>query len=69
MQIGDKVCYIPFDGCNKEKYQNGIIKSFNSYTLDPFIVYNCNNDWDNYKDYTAALTPITRVKLGWIEID
>ena len=31
-----------------------------------FVVYNCDNDWKNYKDYTATLYPICEIKNGWI---
>ena len=30
-----------------------------------FVVYNCNGDWDNFKNYTSTLTSLTDLKLGW----
>lgn len=35
-------------------YERGRIKSWNMETV--FVVYNCNNDWDNFQNYTASGT-------------
>ena len=32
----------------------GCIKSWNNKWI--FVVYNCDDDWDNYQNYTAAAT-------------
>lgn len=64
MKVGDKVHYIPFDGAASALCENGIIKSFSS-DGDPFVVYHCGEDWDNYSQYTAAKSPIKRIILGW----
>ena len=48
---GKWVIYLPGEWADKEK---GKIKSWNSSFI--FVVYNCDNDWDNYKNYTAAAT-------------
>lgn len=46
--------------------ENGIIKSINeSYTI-AWVVYNCNKDWDNFKNYTGQATNIKDLTLGWI---
>lgn len=63
---GQKVHYIPYEGCFMSEYQNGIIKSFTNNMAGVFVVYNCDNDWKNYKDYTATLYPICEIKNGWI---
>ena len=34
--------------------QRGRIKSWNDEVV--FVVYNCNQDWENYKNYTAQAT-------------
>ena len=36
---------------NKER---GRIKSWNNIFV--FVVYNCDENWDNYRNYTAAAT-------------
>ena len=60
--IGDKVCYR--NKCLIQPFENGIIKEIvNSENVR--VVYNCNNDWDNYKDYTAVLTSVNNLDLGW----
>jgi len=67
MNIGEKVTYVPFEGCDPSQYQNGIVKSHPEHNVDSvFVVYNCGEDWKNYKDYTAALTPVEKLKKGWI---
>lgn len=62
--VGDKVHYIPFDGCSEDKYENGIVKSIpTSYAA--FVVYHCDGKWDDYQNYTAALTSIEDLRPGW----
>ena len=36
------------------KKEEGKIKSWNEKWI--FVVYNCADEWDNYRDYTAAAT-------------
>jgi len=36
------------------KVTNGRIKSWNDKFV--FVVYHCDNDWDDYRNYTAAAT-------------
>jgi hypothetical protein len=65
LKIGDKVYYQP-NYYGKEKWENGIIKEIPDFTLTSVrVVYNCNGDWNNYKNYTSALTNINDLKLGW----
>ena len=60
MKIGDKVAYIKLDG----SWENGIIKSIGSYNT-VFVVFNCGDEWDNYKDYTAAGCDKSQLVEGW----
>lgn len=65
LRIGDKVRYQPshFD---VDKWENGIIKEIRSDNMEAvFVVYNCGGDWENYKNYTAALTKIEDLYFGW----
>lgn len=61
MKEGDKVTYTAPHG-EKEK---GIIKSFNDERTYVFVVYNCNNDWNHYQNYTGQCTNILSLELGW----
>jgi len=45
--------------------ENGIVKSINESGTAAFVVYKCNEDWDNYKDYTAQHTIIGDLSEGW----
>lgn len=63
--IGDKVTYIPYHAIDSAlHWEDGIIKALG----EPgkyFVVYNCNKDWDNYMNYTGALTDENNLKKGW----
>lgn len=59
-KVGEKVHYVPPYG----KIENGIVKEVRDEIC--FVVYNCDNDWKNYKDYTAASTYKRNLEKGWI---
>lgn len=65
LKITQKVHYQPAH-YSKDQFENGIIKEIPSHTTEAVrVVYSCNNDWKNYKDYTSALTDLSDLKLGW----
>jgi len=67
IEVGQAVHYIPFEGCDKNIYENGMIKSINEHdSTCVFVVFNCNDDWDNYTDYTGESTKIDQLRKGWI---
>ncbi len=59
-EIGSKVTYT----ANK-KVERGIIKSFTASNSIAYVVYYCDNNWDNYSDYTAQATAVDELRLGW----
>lgn len=59
LKPGDKVTYL-----TNYKKEKGIVKSI-SDNDNTFVVYNCNDDWDNYSDYTAARTRNQDLTKGW----
>ena len=61
LRVGDKV-YYTYQYQNP-RFQNGIIKTIVGQNI--YVVYNCNANWDNYKDYTGLLSPISALTLGW----
>lgn len=66
IKIGDKVCYQPahFKECGK--WENGMVKEIPDHTNTAIrVVYNCASDWDNFSDYTSALTNICDLTPGW----
>lgn len=66
LKIGDKVHYVPFEGCDETLYQNGIVKEIPDFTIDSVrVVFNCAGEWGNFKNYTSQLTRIKQLKLGW----
>lgn len=68
LKVGDKVHYIPFEGCDDTLIQNGKVKSLSDMVYNiVFVVFNCNNEWDNYMDYTGQGTSVKQLKKGWYE--
>lgn len=64
LKVGDKVHYIPFEGSNE--YENGIVKEIPEWSKNSVrVVYHCNGDWNNYKNYTSQLTNIENLYSGW----
>lgn len=57
--IGCRVTYD--DGLKRER---GIIKALGD-NGHVFVVYSCGGDWDNYDNYTSALTRIVDLRIGW----
>lgn len=66
-EVGQKVYYIPFTGCDPSLYENGIIKSIHPSGDSVFVIYHCGGEWDHYWDYTGALTSLQDLKSGWVE--
>lgn len=64
LTIGDKVHYIPdHEGAEAE---NGIVKDKSPSVSDcVWVVYNCADDWDNYRNYTGAMTNLKYLHHGW----
>ncbi len=66
LKVGDRVHYQP-SYYSENEFENGIVKeitkSNNSSSI--FVVYHWNNDLENFHQYTAALTNIRDLKLGW----
>lgn len=64
-EVGDKVHYIR-DNADISTAENGMVKNFGSEPGKYFVVYNCGGEWENYQNYTAALTDKRNLRKGWI---
>lgn len=64
-KIGEKVHYIRDNCKNPAEYENGIVKEIQSRT-NTRVVYNCGDDWDNFNNYTSALTSNRNLRKGWV---
>lgn len=65
LKIGDKVYYQP-EHFRDDEWENGMVKEIPDHTNNSIrVVYNCNGEWDRFKDYTSALTNLRDLKLGW----
>ena len=60
LEAGTKVTYYSFN-----KKEHGKVKRLPSDDNYAFVVYHCDNNWDNYYNYTAARTEIRDLVLGW----
>jgi hypothetical protein len=66
IRIGDKVYYQPPYLKAKDEFENGILKEIPDHTTSEVrVVFNCADDWKNYKDYTSQLTKCEDLYLGW----
>ena len=66
IKVGDKVHYIPFEGCSDSIIENGRVKEIPDHSINAIrVVYNCGGNWDKFMDYTSQLTPIDKLFLGW----
>jgi len=64
-KVGDKVHYQPSHYLDNE-FGNGIIKEAATHKQEAVrVVYKCDNDWDNYTNYSSALTYLKDLKPGW----
>lgn len=67
LKIGDRVNYTPFEGCDEILIENGMVKEIPEHTTTSVrVVFNCAGEWSRFKEYTSQLTPINKLKMGWI---
>lgn len=65
IKIGDKVHYQP-EHYGADKWENGMVKEIPEHTNTSIrVVYNCAGNWENFKNYTSALTNLRDLKKGW----
>lgn len=61
--IGQKVHYKYTN--NTYKSENGIIKEIREHWI--FVVFKCDNDWENYTKYTSEGCDPKNLCDGWIK--
>lgn len=65
VKVGDKVYYQPAH-YSEDEWENGIIKEIPDHSITSVrVVYNCAGNWENYQNYTSALTHKQDLHLGW----
>ncbi len=65
LKIGQKVHYQP-KHFKEDIWENGMVKEIPDHTnLAVRVVYNCGGDWDNFMNYTSALTNIDALHIDW----
>lgn len=65
IEIGDKVHYIPFEGCDDSIKENGIVKSIQDEN-HCFVVFHWDKRPEEYQNFTGQKTKIKQLQLGWI---
>lgn len=68
LKVGDKVTYIPTNVV-RITVEPGKVKSIPNNGNYVFVVFNCNNEWDKWMDYTGQSVGVQHLKPGWIEDD
>lgn len=61
MNKGDYVHYVSPHG----KKENGRLKRMNE--RDGFVVFHCDDQWDNYENYTAQACKLSNLREGWVD--
>lgn len=61
LKKGTEVCFCPTVGSKV----NGIVKAVYLNTNEAHVVYKCDGNWHDYENYTAELTDIDSLKVGW----
>jgi hypothetical protein len=65
LRIGQKVHYQP-KHYGPTRWENGMIKEIREDELDAvWVVYNCNGEWERFKEYTSAKTNLRDLEFGW----
>ena len=65
LKVGDKVYHQP-SYFPEDTFDNGIVKEIPDGTVSSVrVVYYCGGDWENYKNYTSALTRTRDLFPGW----
>ena len=55
---GDKVTY--------QGTEQGIVKRDQINSTFVFVVFHCNDDWEDFENYTAQSTPVEYLTKGWV---
>ena len=63
LHIGQKVHYQP-EHYGDGNWENGLVKELRAPD-GVWVVYNCDNEWDRYLDYTASKTRMQDLRLEW----
>ena len=63
IKVGDKVHFKQTP--DNKRFENGIVKEVLNDHRFVRVVYDYNNDIDNYTDYTSQLTDVNQLYEGW----
>jgi hypothetical protein len=64
INVGDYVWYIPFNNCSNSDWELGKVKDISMIGEGNVrVVYHCDGEWDNWMNYTSALTNMTQLRI------
>jgi len=63
LRIGDGVYYQP-EHYGDMKWENGLVKEIRNPD-GVWVVYNCDGNWQRYREYTGTKTNLRDLKIGW----
>ena len=69
LKVGDKVHFQP-DDHPSGIWENGIVKRIPEDVIDKrgvWVVYDCDNEWERYWDYSGVFTNLRDLRVGWRE--
>lgn len=58
------VTYVPYNGCDKNLWETGIVKKYDNSRKVAWVVYKCDGNWDNFENYTASCTNYSDLLRG-----
>jgi hypothetical protein len=67
LKVGDKVHYQPSHYLKEDKFETGVVKEIPEHSLSSVrVVYHvAQGDWENYKNYTSAMTDVLDLNKDW----
>ncbi len=67
MKKGDKVHFVPFEGCTDDDCRNGVVKNaFSGLPGSVYVAFDCCNDPDNYMMHRGYLTYESKLEPDWV---
>ncbi len=67
LYVGQRVTYVPLNTFGMiGKPEKGVIKALCNDSEHVFVVFHCNEDWDDYMNYTGARVANINLLNGWL---
>jgi len=68
MKKGDKVHYVPFEGCTNDDCKNGVVKNaFSGLDTHIYVAFDCCHEPEEYMKYKGIIMPLSKLEPDWVE--